>query len=337
MEEYKKISGIYKITSPTNKVYVGQAVDLWKRYIAYRGMYSSIWQQRKIFNSIKKYGFEAHLFEVLEACDKSLLNIKERYYQDLYKCVGDNGLNCELAPTDLQPKVYSKETLFNKSQAVLASRLKIDEPIYQFDINGVLIHTFKNRTDLRFKLFGITSSILSKHFKANKPIFFNDIIITNNSNLITKSLLKSYKQELKTKFKNSIVQYDLQGNKIKVWDNCFQINDSKLFSCLIHKCQISNRKVKYVKEGYIFKYQKYKLNKKDIKNFKITNINKHKGKVYQYHLEDNILIKEWDSLKQIITETNMCVGRCLYFQRKSLYGYRWLPFKLNSENDSITD
>ena len=82
--------GIYKITSPSDKVYIGQSIDIERRFRHYKRMVCK--EQIKIFNSILKYGVDAHIFEVLELCDTKDLNNRERYYQDLYDSVV-NGLN----------------------------------------------------------------------------------------------------------------------------------------------------------------------------------------------------------------------------------------------------
>ena len=82
--------GIYKITSPSDKVYIGQSIDIERRFRHYKRMVCK--EQIKIFNSMLKYGVDAHIFEVLELCDTEDLNNRERYYQDLYDSVV-NGLN----------------------------------------------------------------------------------------------------------------------------------------------------------------------------------------------------------------------------------------------------
>lgn len=45
-------TGIYKITSPTNKIYVGQSIDIEKRWKKYRDWVNH--NQPKIFRSMKK-------------------------------------------------------------------------------------------------------------------------------------------------------------------------------------------------------------------------------------------------------------------------------------------
>ena len=84
------MKGIYKIISPSNKVYIGQSIDIERRFRHYKRL--SCKDQVKIYNSFLKYGVNAHIFEVLELCDTEDLNNRERHYQDLYDSVV-NGLN----------------------------------------------------------------------------------------------------------------------------------------------------------------------------------------------------------------------------------------------------
>jgi len=98
--------GIYKIASPTNKVYVGQSVDIERRWLDYKSCYEKFPLQ----NSITKHGFDNHDFKVLEECTIELLNEKERYWQDFYDVLGPNGLNCKLTQTTDLSGSHSEET-----------------------------------------------------------------------------------------------------------------------------------------------------------------------------------------------------------------------------------
>lgn len=63
MSKLTPIIGIYKITSPTNKIYIGQSWDIVKRFKVYkRGEYT---KQTKLFNSFKRHGWVNHIFEVI--------------------------------------------------------------------------------------------------------------------------------------------------------------------------------------------------------------------------------------------------------------------------------
>ena len=79
--------GIYKITSPSGKIYIGQSVNIANRLSKYKN--ANCKTQRVLYNSIIKYGWKAHKFEVLCECDIIELNDKERYYQDLFNVVSD--------------------------------------------------------------------------------------------------------------------------------------------------------------------------------------------------------------------------------------------------------
>lgn len=88
----KILSGIYKITSPSGKIYIGQSVDIALRYHKYNRRNCA--GQPKLFASIKKYGFESHVFEILQLCGIDELNQLEKQYIDLYKTFeSECGLN----------------------------------------------------------------------------------------------------------------------------------------------------------------------------------------------------------------------------------------------------
>ena len=101
--------GIYKITSPSGKIYIGQSKTLEKRRAEYIRLECK--RQPRLYNSIIKYGFAAHTYEIVEECLFEELNIRERYWQDFYDVIGENGLNCKLTPTDILKHKYSQDTL----------------------------------------------------------------------------------------------------------------------------------------------------------------------------------------------------------------------------------
>lgn len=106
--------GIYKITNPNGKIYVGQSVDIEKRIYQYSIL--NCFEQPKIFNSLKKYGFDSHEFEVLCVCQVKDLNDLERHYQEVFDVV-KNGLNCKLTKTNDRSGYYSEESKLRMSVA----------------------------------------------------------------------------------------------------------------------------------------------------------------------------------------------------------------------------
>lgn len=90
--------GIYKITSPSGKIYIGQTTNFTKRKNYYKNGAKPY--QIRIHNSLKKYGYDAHTIEFIEECLVENLNERERYWQDFYDVIGENGLNCRLTATN---------------------------------------------------------------------------------------------------------------------------------------------------------------------------------------------------------------------------------------------
>jgi len=84
--------GIYKITSPNSKIYIGKSKDIYNRFKTYKALRCK--NQPRLYNSFVKHGVENHCFEVLEECDSNLLNEKEAKFIQVYKSYMINGLNC---------------------------------------------------------------------------------------------------------------------------------------------------------------------------------------------------------------------------------------------------
>jgi group I intron endonuclease len=83
--------GIYEIKNPQNKIYVGKSKNIEKRFESYKKI-QHCKQQRKLYNSLKKYGPENHIFKILEECSFQQLNEKEIYWIKMLNCI-KTGLN----------------------------------------------------------------------------------------------------------------------------------------------------------------------------------------------------------------------------------------------------
>lgn len=90
-----KVCGIYKVTSPTGKVYIGQSKNIDQRRIDYKKLNCS--KQVKLHSSLKKYGFENHSFETVHALpndvEQKVLDQYEQLYMDFYKDAGIELIN----------------------------------------------------------------------------------------------------------------------------------------------------------------------------------------------------------------------------------------------------
>jgi group I intron endonuclease len=82
--------GIYKITSPTNKVYIGQSWQIEHRFRCYR-LYLAPSQQI-LDLSFRKHGYSNHVFEIIhelpEDVSQDVLNNYEQLYMDAYRGAG---------------------------------------------------------------------------------------------------------------------------------------------------------------------------------------------------------------------------------------------------------
>lgn len=114
--------GIYKITSPKKRVYIGQSIDIEKRFKSYSKLNCK--GQVILYASFLKYGVESHKFEILCECEEKELNEKERYYQDLYSAISKNGLNCTLTKTNDRSGRISEHTKKKMSEAQLKAPKK---------------------------------------------------------------------------------------------------------------------------------------------------------------------------------------------------------------------
>ena len=110
-----KIVGIYKITSPTNKIYIGQSIDIIYRFNRYYKLNCK--RQPYIYNSLKKYGVENHKFEIICQCNISELNNLEVYYIELYQSFNSkNGLNLQSGGNSKLQSSATKEKISNSNK-----------------------------------------------------------------------------------------------------------------------------------------------------------------------------------------------------------------------------
>jgi len=84
--------GIYKITNPKGRVYIGQSIDIATRFSSYKGKHCK--KQIRLYNSLVKYGHESHDFEIILECEVEELNALERGFQELYDVLSKKGMNC---------------------------------------------------------------------------------------------------------------------------------------------------------------------------------------------------------------------------------------------------
>jgi group I intron endonuclease len=86
---------IYKILSPSNKVYIGQTWDYKKRMSGYKNI--SCKRQPKLYNSLLKYSVDNHSFTIVhelpEDISQGVLDTYEQLYIDQYRDCGIQLMN----------------------------------------------------------------------------------------------------------------------------------------------------------------------------------------------------------------------------------------------------
>jgi group I intron endonuclease len=115
--------GIYKITNPEDKIYIGYTTNLYKR-INYYKINKGI-KQTKLYNSIIQYNWEQHKIELIEECTKDELRNKEQYWINYYNSWND-GLNSNpggggiITHTDETKQLISRMGQANKGKRIIS-------------------------------------------------------------------------------------------------------------------------------------------------------------------------------------------------------------------------
>jgi len=91
-----KTIGIYKITSPSGYLYIGQSRNIEHRKRQYK--HDQAKKQHRLHNSIAKHGWDAHKFEVIHEFNKNTvtqdhLNYAECFYMAHYRMLGYELMN----------------------------------------------------------------------------------------------------------------------------------------------------------------------------------------------------------------------------------------------------
>lgn len=152
------LCGVYKITSPSGRVYVGSSNDIKKRWRNYRWG-KGCQDQIRLYSSFQKYGVKAHEFKILVLCDISRLYEFEAAFGAYYNVLNDHvGMNCNLPAAGEFRQTKSDET--KKKHALAMSMYKwSDETREKFK------NAMANRTHEQKKESG---ALISKALK-NKP------------------------------------------------------------------------------------------------------------------------------------------------------------------------
>ena len=243
--------GIYKITSPTNKIYIGQSTNIKQRWNDYNKMIRCK-RQTRLYNSLKKYGPKNHIFEILEECSESQLLKRETYWKNYYKVLDIPSLCCRM---DGRGGKLSEETKNKMSLSSLGKSKKHKYSIIEYDSKGNFMKIWDNYLELN-NFNDIKTMCLKLSFSRINGSLWR----FKYNNTFPKQL---YIPEYYVKKLNKLIpilQYDLNNNFIKEYKNNQEVINLFLkplnrikTSSAIHACCKGKQKTSC---GFIWKYKK---------------------------------------------------------------------------------
>jgi group I intron endonuclease len=145
-------AGIYKITSPSGAVYIGQSRKIHNRFVSYRNLECK--QQRRLYNSFCRHGVKNHTFDVAHHLPKDaeqrVLDTYELLYWQQYK-------DCGIEMLNLKEPGIGPGKLCEESRSMISKSQK------------GRVGTTKNREDLTGRIFNkLTVISFHKSYKRSE-------------------------------------------------------------------------------------------------------------------------------------------------------------------------
>lgn len=193
------MKGIYKITNPKGRIYIGKANDIDFRMRSYKCLNCK--DQPKIYNSLAKYGYDSHEIKVVaelnELDSERMLSILEWGLYHAYKIAGFEMLNC-VEPDYDGGNLHTEET--KRKIGIKSSERNCSEET-RVKMRASSKKRFENPTERE------------RHSKINFGRKHSTELIEKRKYTRTQEITeKIRKHTLK-----SIIQFDLKGNYIKEW------------------------------------------------------------------------------------------------------------------------
>lgn len=170
-------AGIYKILSPSGKVYIGQSWNIEVRWLRHREANRTY---SKLHSSLKKYGWRNHVFEIIHQLpmdvEQEVMDRYETLYMDLYRNVGLELLNIKEGGSAGKFNSESKKKMSeaHKGQSVWNKGLKGAQVAWNKGKTfAVKTYTFK-KDGLEVKILG-----LKKYCEENKLSYFTMLALHN--------------------------------------------------------------------------------------------------------------------------------------------------------------
>lgn len=235
--------GIYKITNPKGRIYIGQSTNIESRKKQYSRL-DNCKQQVRLYRSLVKYGFSNHIFEIIEECTVEELNIRERYWQDFYNVL-EGGLNLRLTETLDRSGKLSKETKEKMSK----TRKEYNQtPEGKESRKRAMLNTDQvaRVAKIDYKLRYERTDYIKKKMNTDY------IARTKNTDYKARTANTNWEEIARKKYK-PIIQFSKEGILIREWESGIQAGKS----LGIHKNCISAclRGRQKTAGGFIWKYK----------------------------------------------------------------------------------
>lgn len=163
----KPIIGIYKITSPDGKIYVGKSRDVERRFVDYKLLNSVSPELNKSFI---EHGVKNHVFEIIHVCKKENgLSELETKYIDEFDCVYPKGFNKHNVGSGGRP---------TKEESLIRINGSLTKEVYELrNLNNELNKIYGGEIDFRNKLINkIDDKIKSLHERdAEGHLWYNKL------------------------------------------------------------------------------------------------------------------------------------------------------------------
>lgn len=162
--------GIYMFTNKlTGDIYVGQSIDLRKRFLNYFNLsYLSRRNELIISRAIIKYGYSNFSVTILEYCDKCDLDVREQHYFDIL----NPQYNIQkVAGGSSKGLILSEETKNKISQALKGVYPSSTLPKFRLNISSIRKYSSQSDAD---SLHNTPRSRVLAQIMGKNPIFYDD-------------------------------------------------------------------------------------------------------------------------------------------------------------------
>lgn len=170
---------IYRLTSPSNKVYIGQSIDVKKRFNRYKNLHCK--NQTKLYRALIKYGFDKFKIDIIKTIEsdnkqglQTLLNEWEILFIEQYNSnkigynVSKGGNQGRLGVKESEETIQKKKNIWTEEKkkehskkfsgqnnpmfGVKMGRAHNAKYVEQYDLDGMYIATFDSTKEASEKV-----------------------------------------------------------------------------------------------------------------------------------------------------------------------------------------